>query len=113
MNSDSILLDQFVRVMKIAPHTMVISCISKDVYIFTHKPTEVSFYVAGEVDDEGAHCFNVSFFQGGQTIPLSKIGQNDPTYEALSIHLSLYNLNDLLEAQFKMDAYLERVDSLK
>lgn len=112
MNSEnnSILLDQFVRLMNVAPHTMVISCISKEVYIFSHKPTEVSFYVASEVE-EGVHSFSVSFFQGGQTMPLAKIGPGTPFYETLSTHLALHNLNDLLDAQFRMDEYLQRVDT--
>lgn len=109
MNSveSSILMEQFERLIKLDSKHFVLSAISGNVYIFHHKPTDVSFYVGSDDDSS----YDVSFFQGGKTTHLNKVTQDTELFAHMSTMLAFHNLGELLDAQFKLGQYLEKVDT--
>lgn len=104
--SDSIIFSQFKELMKKDPANFEVTSIAPYIYIFEHGPTKIAFYV---IDDFEQKTYSILLFKRGQTFELGEVEYGDELYASIDMQVSLKNLGDVLDAEFKLGDYLTKL----
>jgi len=101
---ETILFEQFKDLLINFSHEIVVDYVASDVYMFTHRPTNVSFYVTEESEDG----YQILYFYQKKTYDIGNIPSNDDLYHAINTKIVMENLSTILDAEFKLGDYLEK-----
>lgn len=101
--NETVLFDQFKTLLDKFSHEMIVEYVASDVYMLTHRPTGVSFYVTEESEDG----YRILYFYQERTYSLGEIPSDNKLYSTINTLLAIDSMSDIIDAEFKLGEYLE------